>query len=452
MKIGLNVENGNKKRVVTIAAIILSVVSLILLGVVFYMFSNSKTIFLQSLKHNANNFKELLADSSNSYFQDVLKEDRVKVTSDIGISMSNQELFNFNISYLEDKKAEKSTFDFSLVESDNTLLELNGILANSNIYIKIKDIMDYYYTEFPFTALYEEVNGDDYQKIIDIFVEVVEKNIKSDNITKTKEKITLNKKEKNITKLSYKITEEMISNILVDTIENILKDDKLVKSLSDDLGVTEKELVEGFTNYKKNLNFSKDKIIYYNVYYYGFNNIVMYELESSDFSIKFYDYDNIYEFVISEKDNDIFTLKLEKNKDKYDISGKIDVYTYTGTLIKDDDSISLDLSFVVQGMIFDFKFESNIDENNNKIDSKMTLGLLGESVVMDVKTKYEVGKEVDITGLETAKDFELMTDADIQSIITNIQKHPFLSSIYQAVFDYSSILSDNINYDNSYEF
>lgn len=452
MKNGLNIENASKKRIVTVAAISLSVVSFILLSVVFYMFSNSKTIYLQSLKHMANNLKEIISESNNSYFQDIIKEDKIKVTSDIGISISNQELFNINLSYLENKKSEKATFDLSLVENNNTLLELNGALANSNIYIKVKDIMDYYYTTLPFTSLYEEINSDDYQKIIDIFVAVLEKNINEDNIKKTKDKVTLNKKEKKVTKLSYEVTEEMISNILVDTIDNILKDDKLVKSLSDVLGVTEKKFIEGFANYKTELKFSKDKSIYYNIYYYGFNNIVMFELESDDFGIKFYDYDNIYEFVVSEKDKDLFTLKLEENKDKYEISGKIDSYTYTGTLIEADNSISLDLSFVVQGMILDFNFEESINEKSNEIDSKMTLGVLGQSIVIDINTKYEMGKEVDITGLENAKDFSLMTEDDLQSIITNIKNHPLLSSIYQAVFSYSSMSGSSINYDSNYEF
>ena len=47
-----------------------------------------------------------------------------------------------------------------------------------------------------------------------------------------------------------------------------------------------------------------------------------------------------------------------------------------------------------------------------------------------------------------------MNDSDIQAIITNIQNHPFLSSIYELIMSYSEMLdtSSGLDYNDNYDF
>ena len=69
-----------------------------------------------------------------------------------------------------------------------------------------------------------------------------------------------------------------------------------------------------------------------------------------------------------------------------------------------------------------------------------------------IKTIYELEKNVDVTGIENAKDFNEITDTDIQNILTNIENHPFLSSIYQFIQNYSDMLDNSMDLDESYDY
>ena len=250
--------NKNQKGTFTILAVVLSIISLILLGAGFYLFSNSKTILLQSLGKFTNEAKLLIEKSNNTYIQDILVKDKIKVSSDIKFTTNNEELFSLNLSYLDNERDKESSLDFKLSQKSLPLLEGNATLANNNIYLKVKDIMDYYYTEFEYIRLLSEIPTAEYKKVIDIFSESVKDELKDGKINKSKETIKLGEKDKKVTKLSYKITTDNISNIMINTIEEILKDKKLVTSLAATSGISEKEFKEGLTKVKENLKEPKD--------------------------------------------------------------------------------------------------------------------------------------------------------------------------------------------------
>lgn len=442
-----------KKKTVTVLAILLSVVSIVLLGYGFYVFSNSKTVLLQSVSKFTNNIKEVIGESNNNFLQSILTEDKIKVSSDISIYMNEEELGSLQLTYLENRKDEQSALDLTLSQSKEELLEANAILANNNIYVKVKDIIDYYYTECPYVSMFEDVPVEDYQKVIDLFYESVKEELKEKDIVKSKETIKLGEKDKKVTKLSYKITTKMITNILSNTMDKILKDESLVSSLAKTFLVEEQELKDSFQTAKNELKEIEEDSLYYNVYYYGFNNIVLYELTDSKTSIKMYSYDNRYEIIFTEENQELFTLKMVKDKDKYDISGKVDSYTYTGTLVMDDNHFSLDFNTTIQGMIINIKLEEEIQEKDNyQIDTKLEVDMMGTNIEAKIKTIYEKGKNVDLTGIENAKDFNDITDSDIETIFTNIENHPFLSSIYQLIQGYSEMIDDDMGYNESYDY
>lgn len=443
-----NQKEPNQKKTVTVLAILLSVISFIILGFGFYVFSNSKTVLLQSISKFKNNIKEVIGESNNDFIQSILKEDKIKMSSDISVYMNKEELASLHLSYLENKKNEKSMFDLALSQSNKELLKGNAILANNNIYVKVKDIMDYYYTECPYISIYEDVPVDDYNKVIDLFYESVKEELKEKDINKSKETIKLGEKDKKVTKLSYKITTKMINEVLSNTMDKILKDKNLVTSLANTFSIEEQELKDSFKDAKEKLKGMKEIYLYYNVYYYGFNNIVLYELTDSKDTIKMYSYDNQYEIVYTKEKQEIFTLKMVKDKDKYDISGKVDNYTYSGTLVTSNNHFYLDLDTTIQGIVINLKLEEEIQEKDNyQIDTKLGINILETNIEAKIKTIYEVGKNVDLKDIENAKSFNEITDTDIENILTNIKNHPFLSSIYQTIENYSGILDNKLDLD-----
>lgn len=446
-----NVSSNKSKIIIIILSTVLSVVSIALLGIIFYLFSNPKIVLLQSITRFTNSTNETIKKLNCNNLQNILKEDKVKVSSNTIISINEEELFNYNLSYLENKKDKKSAFDFNLIQNNKSLLAINGLLANNNIYIKIQDVMDYYYTEYPYISLFNDISTDDYQKIINIMSKSLKKELSDDAIIKTKENIKLGSKNKKVTKLSYKVTTKMISSIITNTIDEILKDENLVKSLSKTFRIEEKELKKNFQDFKTNLKSLKEDYAYYNVYYYGFNNIVLYELVYSKDTVKVYAHNNQYEIILMNNGKELFTLKMVENKDKYNISGNIGDYTYNGTLTLDENNYFLDLDTTIQGMIINLKMIETIKEQNNyQINNKISVNILGTVVEANTNTIYEIGTDIDLQEIENAKDVNTITDADIQIILANIENHPFLSSIYEFIKNYNDILH-NTNLDLPYD-
>ena len=178
----------------------------------------------------------------------------------------------------------------------------------------------------------------------------------------------------------------------------------------------------------------------------------MYELADATVSIQLYDYDNTNDFIISQNDKTLFTLKLVEEDDKYTILGKMDTYSYNGTLIEKDNKLSLDLNITVEGMIINLKLDQKTSESDNyQVNTKLILGIMGTEIGMDINTIYADLDKVELNNLDTAKNFSTMTVDELNAIVSNIEKHPFLSSIYELITTYSSTLNSIPDVDPFYE-
>ena len=222
---------GHKKNKVILFIIGLCVVALVLVGVIFYTVSKPKTVLLQSIQNLANNAKDLLEVSDTSILKKLATEDTVHVHSNVDITLNDQSFMGFDLSYLENKSEQKSSFRASLLQDGSSILELNGLLANNRVYVKMKDIMDYYYTEFAYMSLFEEVSVEHYNKVIDMFKDNFIEQLNENDIKRSKETISYFGKDKKVTKLSYLVTEKMIRQVTEATIADIQKDKDLLKEL-----------------------------------------------------------------------------------------------------------------------------------------------------------------------------------------------------------------------------
>ncbi len=434
-------ENSKKKQKTgIILAVVLSVVSILLLGYGFITLTNPKTVLLQSIGRFTNGTKDALGDVNTDFLKDIIKEDKVSVSSNINISMNDQKLFEADLTYLDNRKDKKSAVDISLAQKDEALLDASMILANNNLYLKVKDIMDYYYTEFTYASLLEEAPVEDYQKVIDYFYDSVKEEINEKDIKKSKETIKLGNKDKKTTKLSYAVTEAKLANILSSTVSKIEKDDKLITALAKSSGVDKMELVNGIKSLQKELKDaikkSKDEeAIYYNVYYYGFNNIALYELVYGTDSLRVYEYNDTKEVVLAEDSNSLFTLKMTGKNDNYDISGKIVDYSYNGTYSTKDDKSSLSLNFTIEGVIINLKVDENVNVKDHKISTLVSATVMGTTVQAQVNTVFNTGDTVDTSVIKDAKSFDEISDTELQTIMTNLQKHPLYSLFSQYLED-----------------
>jgi len=240
-------DNQKNKNIVLLMIVILSVVSIFLLGLIFYLISSSKIVLLQSVTHLTNNTKEVIVESNNNYIEKM---------------MENQQ---------------------------------------------IEKIINEYNLNFSYISLLEDIEIKDYEKVTDTFYLFLKKEIDKNEISSDKKKITLNDKDKKVTKLSYRVTKNKLNSILSSTIDEILSDNKLLDSLSDVYGDNFKS---SLVSYKNDLNNASYDYFNYNIYYYGFNNIVLYEIENSDYCVQLYNHDSEERIIVLENDRVIYTLNI----------------------------------------------------------------------------------------------------------------------------------------------
>ncbi|MDD6223623.1 MAG: hypothetical protein PUB18_01310 [bacterium] len=429
---------GHKKNKAILFIIGLCVVALVLVGVIFYTVSKPKTVLLQSIQNLANNTKDLLEVSDTPILKKLATEDTVHVHSNVDITLNGQSFMGFDLSYLENKAEQKSSFRASLLQDGSSILELNGLLANNRVYVKMKDIMDYYYTEFAYMSLFEEVSVEHYNKVIDMFKDNFIEQLNENDIKRSKETISYFGKDKKVTKLSYLVTEKMIRQVTEATIADIQKDKDLLKELASITGVSEDEFVKQLTD-SIGSDDGSNSSLYYNVYYYGFNNIVMYELADGEVAIQFYDIGDDFKIAICENNQELFVLEATKEKDQYQLSGNLSNYTFDGSYTGNDSNSELKINMTIEGVVFHIAFHDEIKENTDelyRVESKFSFGVIGFVVQANMNTTYRFDGTVEVTGIEQAKSFDAMTEEEKNLILQNFQNHPFISSLMSLIDTY----------------
>lgn len=433
-------EQLNKKqnKKVTIFAIVLSVVSIGLLVAGFLLVSSDKVVMLQSLSNLFNKFDRAL-DNSDLY-------DKIASSKDVGIkanvNLSSDSLnANLVVNYLENQEDKKSKVDLDLAMNNQNLLGVEGALANDNVYFYVDDITpNYYHTALEYVNVISSLKSNDYDKLMTLLKESVSDYIDNDEIKKEKVEITYNGKDKKVNKLSYAVTNKAIAGMVTDFVDSLKKDKELLKSIANYMGKTTDEVTEALDSFVSELSYDEVEVgLYYNVYYYGFNKIVRYELADSENK-------PVIEYTVGEKEilnfygeNDTIaiSIEVEKKKNYFEFSGFIynseddTKMPFVGSL-KDD---TLTIVVTEDGVDVKLAITSTEEIKDNSYIYKnqfvLSASTLGEEINMgtlDVNIEYYFDQKVNVD-LSNSVDVSLMSEEDLTIIQNNIMNHP----IYQLV-------------------
>lgn len=433
-------EQLNKKqnKKVTIFAIVLSVISIGLLVAGFLLVSSDKVVMLQSLSNLFNKFDSAL-DNSSLY-------DKVANSKDVGIkaninlvSDSASVDANVVVNYLENQDDEKSKLELDLTMSDQKLLGLDGALANDNVHFYVDDITpNYYHTALEYANIISSLKANDYDKLMDLLKESVSDYIDNDDIKKEKVEITYNGKDKKVNKLSYAVTNEAIKGMVTNFVDSLKNDKELLKNVANYMGKTTDEMNQVLDSLIQELTYDEVETgFYYNVYYYGFNKIVRYEL--ADVNDK-----PVIEYTVGDKeilnfygedDTVVISIEVEKKNNYFEISGFIydsendSEMPFVGSL-KDN---TLTLVVTQDGVDIKLAITSTQEEkdnsyiyNNKFVLSASTLGEEIEIGTLDINLEYYFGQKVDVN-LANSIDVSEISESDMTIIQNNIMNHP----IYQ---------------------
>lgn len=462
-----------KNRNMAIFAVVLSVLSVGLLVGGFFVLSSSRTIMLQSISNWSGRLKKSFTGEDDTIIKKILSHDQVRLDETLSLTVDPKldlgfEKASIKLGYNDDQKAKKSSFDLQMLLDENEF-SLDGFLSNNKLYLKVKDVFDkYYYLDTEYISFFKDIEKDDSEKFIDIVFDSLKESVEEKDFKKSKETIYLGDNTKKTTKISYSVTSKKLYEILVSILKKISNDKDLIGSMSEANDLSEEEMKNQLVQMIRVLEAESEKtdelLFDYNVYYYGFNNIVMEEITVGDIAIQYYHYDKTEELKIVDipSKTNYFTMKAVEEKESTTISGFIYTYGYQGTLKETDDTFSMKITFDFEeeGKLVIESTGENKDQENmyqSKIDFKISGNIedidLGDGIQLSMLIQYTFDQKIDITDLKDTTSFEDMTEEEQLQILEALENHPLISPIIDFfmvyVDDYDDM--DGDYYDDNYD-
>lgn len=329
-------QNKKQNRKVTLFACLLSFLSIGLLVFGFTLVSSDKVVMLQSISNLSSRFNQALDSDS-------LLLDKISSSNNVGIRLNMNTNYQDSTStllldYLENKEDKKSRLDFTISKENEKILDLDMSLYQKNLYFFIENITpSYYYTAFNYYSLLSSLSSSDSDKLLSLLKESVTDYIDNDSITSQKVNITYHGKSKKVNKLTYQITNKTVYDILASFTHSVQTDTSLYNNVSSYLKLSKEELDEKCNQLLTQIGKDNKTVLYnYRVYYYGFNQIVSYELEDVTNKVVLkYQKDDKDILEVKKEDTVVLSINISKNKNQYDFEGFINSdkkYDFTGNI------------------------------------------------------------------------------------------------------------------------
>lgn len=413
----MDVELSKKQgRKMTIFACLLSVISIGLLVFGFVIVSSEKVVMLQSISNLTSKLDEVF-EMNQSLLNNMSTSKDIRVLSRGEVNILDEELAN----------------DFSL--SDNQLFHMDLSLIGNDAYFFTQDLTPQYYDiDLESYFLFTKLNSNDYDKVLSLLKDAVRDQIDNQNIEKKKVTITYHGKEKRVNELTYEITNQSLKNMVTTFINYLKKDKTLLEHIATTHSMSTEEVTNEFDLLLKSFD-SKDEQfgLVYRIYYYGFNKIVRYELETINHSYKItYQVDDREIVDFYHNDINVFSLEISKSKKQSDFTGFIlnqneEKISFNGNMINNTLTItfhhnSRDIKFVVNG---------NFEQSENTFWYQGTIKvseILGEKekelIMITYHIEYLVGQNSSLN-LEESTSIQEISEEEINTIQDNWLIHPF---------------------------
>ncbi len=446
-----NESNLNKKQnhKVTIFACLLSVISIGLLVFGFMAVSSDKVVMLQSVSNLTNKLDQLLdSDEQMELLDKIASNDNVGVRYNMSLE-KGEEQFRISINSLQNKKEQRSQLDLTLANLQEELLDASIITDQNRLHFFAENITPKYY----FTTLQQEAHssssfgGKDFNRFLEILKEAINNCIEEENIQKSKTTISYQGKEKKVNRLTYEITDETIKRIIQNFSNSLKNDAKLLENVASCIGISEDEILsflDDFANSISSIN-SEEKL-YYNVYYYGFNKIVLYELTCGDVSIQYQvEEKEIIHFMIGKEV--VFSVEVQKNNNQHEFQGYFQMdgtqVPFRGTVKQhefvtfievDDDVIQYsiqDTEFVEQQNHYQYQVTFSVTTTSNSIEQELMKAVIHQEIYFDEK--------IDVSKIDYSIDIAEISEEEMLEISENFKNHPLYQFIQNLDFENQSL-------------
>lgn len=425
-------QNKKQNRKVTLFACLLSFLSIGLLVFGFTLVSSDKVVMLQSISNLSSRFNQALDSDS-------LLLDKISSSNNVGIRLNMNTNYQDSTStllldYLENKEDKKSRLDFTVSKENEKILDLDMSLYQKNLYFFIENITpSYYYTAFNYYSLLSSLSSSDSDKLLSLLKESVTDYIDNDSITSQKVNITYHGKSKKVNKLTYQITNKTVYDILASFIHSVQTDTSLYNNVSSYLKLSKEELDEKCNQLLTQIGKDNKTVLYnYRVYYYGFNQIVSYELEDVTNKVVLkYQKDDKDILEVKKEDTVVLSINISKNKNQYDFEGFINSdkkYDFTGNI--KNNTITVFYHDNEDSYQFSLTLKKDIKDNSFSYDYDINVLLNKETVFTSkINFTYYFNKKIEDINYTNSTSISDITEEDFNTILEQLKNHPFYDLI-----------------------
>ncbi len=425
-------QNKKQNRKVTLFACLLSFLSIGLLVFGFTLVSSDKVVMLQSISNLSSRFNQALDSDS-------LLLDKISSSNNVGIRLNMNTNYQDSTStllldYLENKEDKKSRLDFTVSKENEKILDLDMSLYQKNLYFFIENITpSYYYTAFNYYSLLSSLSSSDSDKLLSLLKESVTDYIDNDSITSQKVNITYHGKSKKVNKLTYQITNKTVYDILASFIHSVQTDTSLYNNVSSYLKLSKEELDEKCNQLLAQIGKDNKTVLYnYRVYYYGFNQIVSYELEDVTNKVVLkYQKDDKDILEVKKEDTVVLSINISKNKNQYDFEGFINSdkkYDFTGNI--KNNTITVFYHDNEDSYQFSLTLKEDVKDNSFSYDYDINV-LLNKVTVFTSKINftYYFNKKIEDINYTNSTSISDITEEDFNTILEQLKNHPLYDLI-----------------------
>lgn len=425
-------QNKKQNRKVTLFACLLSFLSIGLLVFGFTLVSSDKVVMLQSISNLSSRFNQALDSDS-------LLLDKISSSNNVGIRLNMNTNYQDSTStllldYLENKEDKKSRLDFTVSKENEKILDLDMSLYQKNLYFFIENITpSYYYTAFNYYSLLSSLSSSDSDKLLSLLKESVTDYIDNDSITSQKVNITYHGKSKKVNKLTYQITNKTVYDILASFIHSVQTDTSLYNNVSSYLKLSKEELDEKCNQLLTQIGKDNKTVLYnYRVYYYGFNQIVSYELEDVTNKVVLkYQKDDEDILEVKKEDTVVLSINISKNKNQYDFEGFINSdkkYDFTGNI--KNNTITVFYHDNEDSYQFSLTLKKDIKDNSFSYDYDINLLLNKETVFTSkINFTYYFNEKIEDINYTNSTSISDITEEDFNTILEQLKNHPLYDLI-----------------------
>lgn len=425
-------QNKKQNRKVTLFACLLSFLSIGLLVFGFTLVSSDKVVMLQSIFNLSSRFNQALDSDS-------LLLDKISSSNNVGIRLNMNTNYQDSTStllldYLENKEDKKSRLDFTVSKENEKILDLDMSLYQKNLYFFIENITpSYYYTAFNYYSLLSSLSSSDSDKLLSLLKESVTDYIDNDSITSQKVNITYHGKSKKVNKLTYQITNKTVYDILASFIHSVQTDTSLYNNVSSYLKLSKEELDEKCNQLLTQIGKDNKTVLYnYRVYYYGFNQIVSYELEDVTNKVVLkYQKDDKDILEVKKEDTVVLSINISKNKNQYDFEGFINSdkkYDFTGNI--KNNTITVFYHDNEDSYQFSLTLKKDVKDNSFSYDYDINVLLNKETVFTSkINFTYYFNKKIEDINYTNSTSISDITEEDFNTILEQLNNHPLYDLI-----------------------